>query len=270
MADAGGLRLRGLGVRLPVAGPEWVSVLHDVDLDASAGCLTVLLGESGAGKTTLLAALLGLLPDGSQVRGRATWQENAASPPVDLLDLDPDTRNRWRGGVVAYLPQNPLTAFTPVVSVGAHLREVADVHLGAAATTRLREEVLPRFGVEPAWLPLLPHQLSGGQAQRVANAVSLLGEPSLVLADEPTTGLDAAQVERTSAVLRGLADSGACVLVVTHDLRLASRIADHAAVLLEGRTVEQGPVAEVLGAPEHPYTAQLLAALPGGWGAVRC
>lgn len=158
-----------------------------------------------------------------------------------LLDPGPGVRERIRGRVAAWLPQSPVSAMTPVLTVGHHLVEKARVHAdGAAPAQDLLARAMERHRVDPGWWRRLPSQLSGGQAQRVSNALALLGDPGLVLADEPTAGLDRELARRTGQVLRALAhEEHRAVLVVTHDLTLAEEIADDVVLLDAG--VSSGP-----------------------------
>ncbi|WP_299519857.1 ATP-binding cassette domain-containing protein [uncultured Serinicoccus sp.] len=232
----GGLRVSGLGVALPDARGGHQTVLEQVDLRVPHGRLVVLLGPSGAGKSTLLAALLGLLPTGSLVRGHGWWEADGTEP-ADLVDPGAAARERLRGRVAAWLPQAPVGAMTPVLTVGHHLTEKARVHVPASRVPAVVGEAMRRHDVDPAWRRRLPSQLSGGQAQRVSNALALLGDPGLVLADEPTTGLDRPRARAAADGLAALAhDEGRAVLVVTHDLRLAEEAADAVIELDGGRS----------------------------------
>ncbi|WP_165368612.1 ATP-binding cassette domain-containing protein [Serinicoccus sediminis] len=264
-----GLRVEGLGVALPDGRGGHHTVLEQVDLRVPRGRLVVLLGPSGAGKSTLLSALLGLLPGGSLVRGHGWWEEEGAGRPLDLVDPGAPARARVRGRVAAWLPQAPQGALTPVLTVGHHLTEKARVHVPVSQVPTTVGEAMRRHDVDPAWRRRLPSQLSGGQAQRVSNALALLGDPGLVLADEPTTGLDRPRATAAADGLAALAhDEGRAVLVVTHDLRLAEQVADTVVELDDGRsTGGDVPVPEVIArartathrlAP-HATTAQRLA-----------
>ncbi|WP_298887871.1 ATP-binding cassette domain-containing protein [uncultured Serinicoccus sp.] len=243
----GGLRVEGLGVALPDGRGGHQTVLEQVDLRVPRGRLVVLLGPSGAGKSTLLAALLGLLPTGSLVRGHGWWEDEEAEP-VDLVDPGAPARERLRGRVAAWLPQAPVGALTPVLTVGHHLTEKARVHVPAGQVQASVRSAMRRHDVEPQWWRRLPSQLSGGQAQRVSNALALLGDPGLVLADEPTTGLDRPRARAAAAGLTALAhDEGRAVLVVTHDLRLAEEAADAVVEIDGGRSRGADvPVGEVI------------------------
>lgn len=258
------LEVRDLGVRLPRRDGGHHLLLHGVSFSVGTGEVLAVVGESGAGKTMTLTALLGLLPARAEVRGEALLRRPGSDgAAVSLLDLSERDRDRLRGRGVAHLPQGAATSLTPVRTVGSQLRETARA-LGRdrAGAEQLVRDTLHRFGAEEHLLGRYPHQLSGGQLQRFANAAALMGDPWLVLADEPTAGLDEDRATATAAELRRQAGEGRAVLVVTHDLRLAEDLADRVAVLYAGHTVETGPAARVLGRPRHPYTAALLAALP--------
>lgn len=261
-----GLIVDGLGVALPQPGGEHLTVLEHVDLRVRPGEVVVLLGPSGAGKSTLVSALLGLLPGGSRVRGEAGWY--AARQVVDLLDPPVGEREGHRGRTAAWLPQAPLATLTPVLSVGQHLREKAQVHARLGPPDRLLERARARHDVDHAWDRRLPAQLSGGQAQRVSNALALLGDPALVLADEPTTGLDRQRAVRAGEQLRALADDeGRAVLVVTHDLALAAQVADAVVVLDAGRARgrhEPAEVVEQARSAGHHHPRRSRTAAPGG------
>lgn len=244
-----GLRVEGLGVALPDGRGAHHTVLEEVDLHVPRGRLVVLLGPSGAGKSTLVAALLGLLPAGSLVRGHGWWTEDDAEP-LELVDPGGVARERVRGRVAAWLPQAPVSALTPVLTVGHHLTEKARVHVPRSRVSRTVAQSMRRHDVERDWWRRLPSQLSGGQAQRVSNALALLGDSGLVLADEPTTGLDLPRARAAAEGLAALAhEEGRAVLVVTHDLRLAEQVADGVVELDGGRARGDGggaPVQEVV------------------------
>jgi peptide/nickel transport system ATP-binding protein len=259
------LRVRGLGVRFQVAARRGrrsiVQAVTDVDLDLAPGRLTVLVGESGCGKSVLATALLGLLPGNAQVRG--TVELAGSGERVELLRAPERVRRGMRGRRIALLPQSVGTHLTPVRTARAQLHEtvralspeVRDVRAAA-------DELARRAGLDPAALDRYPHELSGGMAQRVGLALCLAGDPDVVIADEPTAGLDAPLVRRTAETLRRLADEGRAVLFITHDLDAAAGVADEIAVMYASRVVEHGPAADLLGDPWHPYTRALWNALP--------
>ncbi|MGY1813711.1 ABC transporter ATP-binding protein [Blastococcus sp. SYSU D00820] len=246
-----------------------VHAATDVSFALHRGRVLALVGESGCGKSVLAAALLRLLPGNATVTGRAVLAPGGGgAAPLDLLAAgDRVLRRSVRGRRVALVPQSAATALTPVRTARAQLEETVAELAPGADRRRHAEELARRVGLDPADLDRFPHELSGGMAQRVAVALALAGEPEVVLADEPTAGLDAPLVDRTLALLRQVADSGCAVLLITHDLGALLRnpdVADDLAVMYAGRLLETGPAGPVLDAPAHDYTRDLLRALPAG------
>ncbi len=262
------LSVRGLSVRFRMPHGRHVAAVSDVSFDLAAGECLALVGESGCGKSVLTGALLGLLPANAQTRGSAVLPpDDQHAAPVDLLTVGERALARTvRGRRIGLVPQSPAAHLTPVRTVRAHLGETV------RALTGTRRDALPpavAAAAERAAFPAdhlghHPHQLSGGLAQRAATALALVGDAPLLLADEPTTGLDRDLVDRTVAGLRRHADEGRGLLVITHDLAAAARIADRVAVMYAGRIVELADAAAFFGTPgpRHPYAAGLLAALP--------
>ncbi|MEJ2865204.1 ABC transporter ATP-binding protein [Actinomycetospora flava] len=262
------LEVRGLDVRFRLGrrSPRYVRAVSDVDLDLRPGRLLALVGESGCGKSVLTEALTGLLPSTAEVRGsahvvrRSGAELDPAIGDLDLLDADERTlRERVRGRLIGLVGQSAGSYLTPTRTVGAQLRETVQ-HLGSGVDVG---ELAERVQLPTAALDLYPHELSGGTAQRVGLAAALAGDPPVLLADEPTAGLDRPLVDHTMDLLAATAHEGRAVLVITHDLRAARRAADDLAVMYASRLLETGPVADVLADPWHSYTAGLLAALPG-------
>jgi len=233
-----------------------VSAVNDVSLRLRPGECLALVGESGCGKTVLASALLGFLPGNAETSGTATLTGDG--PPVELLATsDKVLATTVRGRRIGLIPQSPAAHLTPVRTARAQLEEAARVHH--------RDDVLAvarRAGLSPADLDRYPHELSGGMAQRVANALALVGDPWLLIADEPTTGLDRHLVDGLLEEFRRMIDDGRAVLLITHDLAAAQRIADRIAVMYAGRIVEVGPADTVLDKPLHPYSRGLGNALP--------
>ncbi|WP_380165027.1 oligopeptide/dipeptide ABC transporter ATP-binding protein [Jannaschia sp. R86511] len=255
------MTVRGLTVTFP-----GLPTVHGVDLDLAPGRLTAVVGESGAGKSVVVAALLGLLPRSAQVSGRMRLPDDGAGAlDVDLGDRTILAR-QVRGRRVSLVPQSPATWITPVRTLGSQLHEaaravrdrsvtrpaVADAVRTAVGRAQLPEDLLDRY----------PHEVSGGQLQRAALALALVGGARVLLADEPTTGLDPGLAGLAMGQLRAEADDGAAVLVVSHDLAAAERVADEVVVLYAGRVVERATTAAFVGRPAHPYSAGLLDALP--------
>ncbi|MGY1840360.1 MULTISPECIES: ABC transporter ATP-binding protein [unclassified Modestobacter] len=259
------LEVAGLTVRFPPARRRGgtVHAATDVSFDLTPGRVLALVGESGCGKSVLAAALLRLLPPGTEVRGTAQL-----AGELDLLSAPGRVLRRTvRGRRVALVPQSAATALTPVRTVRSQLEETVG-ELTPGADRRVRaDELATRVGLDPADLDRYPHELSGGMAQRVVGALALAGDPGVVLADEPTAGLDRPLVDRTLRLLRSVADRGCAVLLITHDLGALQRspgIVDDLAVMYAGRLVETGPADAVLADPAHDYTRALLGALPAG------
>ncbi len=240
-----------------------VRAVTDVSFALRPGQLLALVGESGCGKSVLAAALLGLLPANADVRGRAVLA--GSGPPVDYLIGAPESElaGRVRGRRIGLVPQSAATHLTPVRTAGVQLTEaVRALRPEVGEPAALVDDLVTRVGLDRVALARYPHELSGGTAQRVAMALALAGNPDVVLADEPTTGLDRPLVHRTVDALAALAGQGRAVLLITHDLDAARRAATHLAVMYASRIVELGPARDVLADPWHPYTAGLLRALP--------
>ncbi|WP_431882411.1 ABC transporter ATP-binding protein [Micromonospora gifhornensis] len=262
------LTVAGLTVRFRLADAV-VHAVTDLHLSIRPGELVAVVGESGCGKSVLAHALLGLLPGNATVTGSALLHIEAGagtrqSPSLDLLSCSPRQLARQvRGRIVGLVPQSPATSLTPVRTGRALLVETLRAHGHArvdarAAADRLAADV----GLDPADLDRYPHELSGGMAQRLATALALAPDPPLLLADEPTTGLDRPLVDHTLDLLRRRCDAGASVLLITHDLTAAQRVADSVAVMYASRIVEHAPTGALFDAPGHPYSAALLDALP--------
>ncbi|MFF0424619.1 ABC transporter ATP-binding protein [Streptomyces sp. NPDC004520] len=255
------LSVRGLTVRFRLRGGRTVAAVSDADFDLAAGECLALVGESGCGKSVLASALLGLLPGNAETSGTALLDG------TDLLAADERTLARTvRGRRVGLVPQSPAAHLTPVRTVRSHLEETVRALTSTARRGRraAAEEAADRAAFPAGHLDRYPHELSGGLAQRAATALALIGDARLLLADEPTTGLDRALVDRTADELRRHADEGRALLLITHDLTAAARVADRVAVMYAGRIVEVAPAHRFFGpiGPRHPYARRLLDALP--------
>jgi len=256
------LAIEGLSVSLARErhGP-YVSVLDGLDLRVERGEFCALVGESGSGKTIAALSVTRQLPPLARISGRI------AVGGEDVMALDARGLRRLRGGAVGMVFQNPLSALNPSHRVGRQIAEAVRLH-GPATAAQARDRalhLLDEVGIpDPAdRIDDYPHQFSGGQRQRVMIAIALAAEPRLLIADEPTTGLDplvARQILALLARLRREHDMG--VLFVTHDLSIAREGADSVHVLYAGRTVETSPAAPFFALPRHPYSAALLTAAP--------
>ncbi|MFY8125573.1 MAG: ABC transporter ATP-binding protein [Hydrogenophaga sp.] len=237
-----------------------VPVVHGLNVDIRAGEKWAIVGESGSGKTVSALSILRLLPD-AQVTGSALFDGR------ELSQLSEREMRGVRGDDIAMIFQEPMTALNPLYAVGEQIAEVLRLKKGmdAAQARAAAVALLASTGIADAARRAgsFPHQLSGGQRQRAMIAMALASAPRLLLADEPTTALD---VSLRQQMLELLADvqrqHGMALVLITHDLPLVLRFADHVLVMERGHVVEQGRVADVFGAPQHPYTQQLLASRP--------
>jgi len=233
-----------------------------VSLQLSRGEVLGFVGESGAGKSLTGLAVLGLLPPSGYIASGTIM--------FDGVRLDRLPAHAWqsiRGRRIAAIFQDPLTALNPMFTVGDQVAETMQLHLGLdrARAKATAVDWLERVGITPARerAAQYPHQFSGGMRQRVVIALALCARPELVIADEPTTALDASVQGQVLDLLQSLCrEQGVAVILVSHDLGVVSRMAHRIAVLYAGRVVETGPAAEVIGAPRHPYTQGLLGAIP--------
>lgn len=255
------LSVREMSVRFRMRGGRHIAAVSGASFDLAAGECLALVGESGCGKSVLASALLGLLPGNAQTSGTAVIDG------IELLTAGERTLARTvRGRRIGLVPQSPAAHLTPVRTVRAQLEETLRQLTGTprAALRAAAEAAAERASFPARLLDHHPHELSGGQAQRAATALALIGDAPLLLADEPTTGLDRDLVDRTADELRRHADDGRALLLITHDLAAAERIADRVAVMYAGRIVELAHAERFFGAPgpRHPYARCLLAALP--------
>ena len=217
-----------------------------------------LIGESGSGKSTVLSALLGLLPAGAAARGEIFYKGR------QILGLPEGALSALRQREISLVPQGALNSFTPVMTIGRHIKEALEVHLGlrGAEAEKRTAELLEETELPAELARRYPHELSGGQKQRAAIALALSCEPSLILADEPTTALD---VITQAAILRLLErlrrEKNLTILLVTHDLPMAASACTELFVMKDGRLIESGEPAEIVRAPKEPHTKALVAAM---------
>jgi peptide/nickel transport system ATP-binding protein len=236
-----------------------VRAVNGVSFSMMPGEVMCMLGESGSGKSVTMRALMRLLPP-----KRSVITGKIRIDGQDVQAMDDRALRRMRGATVSMIFQEPMTAFDPVVRVGDQIAEVVSYHRGVSRKAARQRALdlfdLVRIPSAQRRLDAYPHELSGGLRQRAMIALALSCEPKLLLADEPTTALDATVQIQVLILLRKLQQElGMSVIFVTHDLGVAAEIADRVAVMYAGRVVETGPVRDLLRNPQHPYTAGLLA-----------
>jgi peptide/nickel transport system ATP-binding protein len=251
--EAPAVSIRGLRV----AAHDGLSIVDDASFDLAPGEILGVVGESGSGKTTLGLALLHHCR-----RGLAIAAGSVVVGGRDLAAQSPEELRRLRGGLMCYVPQDPATALNPALRIRTQLREALGARASdEAALDALLDEV--KLPTKAGILDAFPHQLSGGQAQRVAIAMAFANRPRLIVMDEPTTGLDVTTQAHVLATIRRLCESyRVAAIYVSHDIAVVASLAQRVAVVYAGRIVEIGPTARVLREPGHPYTRALIRAVP--------
>jgi peptide/nickel transport system ATP-binding protein len=260
-APAAILTLDGLGVRLP-PGADRPRALANVSLSVAANEILCVVGESGSGKSMMANAIMRLLPQGVTIdSGRVLFEGR------DLVSADAAEMRAVRGAGIAMIFQEPMTALNPLRTIGDQIGEMFSIHT-SLTRAEIRTKVLAllddvRIPDSNAAARAYPHELSGGQRQRAMIAMALALDPKVLIADEPTTALDVTTQAQILALIRDLQQrKKTAVLFITHDFGVVAEIADRVAVMQQGSIVEQGATAAVLHNPQHPYTRQLIAAVP--------
>ncbi len=260
------LEIENLSVDFPtVAGV--MRAVDGVSLRLEEGEVLGIVGESGSGKSVTMLALMGLVAYPGEIRA-----DRLAFAGKDLLSLSPGDRRRLVGKDLAMIFQEPTTSLNPCFTIGFQLQETLRLHEGLDRASRRRRaiELLEQVGIPApeSRLHAFPHQLSGGMNQRVMIAMAIACNPRLLIADEPTTALDVTIQAQILAVLKRLQrETGAAVLLITHDMGVVADMADRVAVMYAGRIVEEGDVFELFRRQHHPYTRLLLNSLPALAGA---
>src|SRR5258708_7739432 len=252
--------IRGLTVDFD-AGQRVVRALHGVDLAIQGGEAVGLVGESGSGKSVTWLAALGVLGGRAKIGGEVRFEgRNLVGAPASELEA-------VRGARIAMIFQDPSSSLNPVYRIGQQLAEALQLHRGMTGAAALVEagRLLDRVGIADATRRLrdYPHELSGGMNQRVMIARARAGQPQILIADEPTTALDATIQAQILELLQEIRrDSSMALVLISHDLGVVAENTDRVCVMYAGRIVEDAPIATIFGAPTHPYTQGLLAALP--------
>ncbi len=261
-AEAPLLEVRDLTVALPAGRGGWTRIVEGVSFSIEPGEILGLVGESGSGKSMTALALMGLVDaPGARVTGSARYLGQ------ELIGLDRRRMRALRGAEIAMIFQDPMTAMTPVHTIGWQIDEQIRAHrrLSRAGARARTVQLLGEMGVpDPEQAARrYPHQLSGGLRQRAMIAMALSCDPSLLIADEPTTALDVTVQAQILDLLRQLRrDHGSAVLLITHDMGVVAETCDRTMVLYAGNVAERGPTAALFARPAHPYTAGLLDSIP--------
>lgn len=257
------LAIRGLSVGY-VGRRATAEAVSDVDLDIAAGEILGVVGESGCGKTTLAIALLGLIePPGRILAGTAhlTTRDGAT---LDVLHLSPRQQREIRWKEIAYVPQGSMSALNPVLRVRDQMTDTAIEHsLSKLEVEQRARWALQLVGLDAAILDKYPHELSGGMMQRVTIATAIIMQPSLLVADEPTTALDVVTQRTILQELMKIREKfGTTIVLISHDMAVMAQVADRLAVMYAGHVVEVGAVSQIFDAPMHPYTQKLIDSIP--------
>lgn len=253
------LQIEDLSVSFDTAAGQ-VKAAENVSFVLHRGETLALVGETGCGKSVVASSIMQLLPGNATIRGRAVYAGR------DLLSLDEREMSRIRGSEIAIVFQNPSLALNPIIRVGDQVAEMLRVRKGAATSQSLQKarDMLSRLGLlGDEKMRMYPFQFSGGMNQRVMIAASMILSPRMIIADEPSKGLDRALAGEVMAEMARIKNqSGASLLLITHDLNLARDISDRMAVMYCGEIVEIGRSEDIFNKPLHPYTAALLGCLP--------
>ncbi|HEX6609696.1 MAG TPA: ABC transporter ATP-binding protein [Hyphomicrobiaceae bacterium] len=246
-----------------------VKAVDGVSFDLKRGEVLGLVGESGCGKSLTALSIMRLLPKGSA----RTVAGEVRLDGENILTRSPREMREVRGRRISMILQDPQTSLNPVFSIGDQLREAILRRTRKSKTEIMKEAVAALRRVEIAApsqrIGQFPHQMSGGMKQRVVGAISISGEPDVLIADEPTTALDVTiQLQYLKLLKRLQAETGMAILFITHDFGVVARMCNRVAVMYAGRIVECGPVAQIFQHPSHPYTQALIASVPGMSGAV--
>lgn len=254
--------VKQLDIRFPAKRTDELIAVNDLSFDLEKGKVLAIVGESGSGKSLTALALMGLLPSGAHVAGEITLEHLPLSEKLAASDWQ-----RIRGSKMGMIFQEPMTSLNPVMKIGKQLQETIRIHqkitvkeAKAKVVDWLEKVHIPQ---PQKTVDKYPHELSGGQKQRVMIAMAMCNHPMLLIADEPTTALDVTVQKEVVVLMKELQElTGTAMIFITHDLALASTIADDVLVMYKGRMVEYGKTARVFHQPQHPYTQALIACKP--------
>lgn len=254
------LQIKNLHTYYFLSEQEVVKAVAGLTLDIFPGEIMGLLGESGCGKTATALSILQLQKPGEIVEGQIVFRG------LDLLKQSAKEQSKLRGKEIAFIFQDPTTALNPVLSLGKQLEDVVSAHqtkLTKKAKDERVKELLQKVALSPELSQAYLHQLSGGMKQRAMIALALAGEPSLLIADEPTTGLDVTtQYQILELLLKIKGEEGMTILLITHDLGVVAKMCDRVALMYQGRLVEVAKKSNFLQSCYHPYGQALISCLP--------
>ncbi|MDF2366231.1 ABC transporter ATP-binding protein [Sneathiella sp.] len=256
------LSVRDLEVSFQIGGEE-VPVVRDLSFDVEYGETLGIVGESGCGKSMTALAIMGLVPNPP---GRIS-KGNILLEGVDITKASEKELQSLRGNDVSMVFQEPMTSLNPVFTVGEQIAETARTHFGLSRKEARNKaiEILRLVGIPSPEKRVddYPHQLSGGMRQRVMIAISLICEPKLLIADEPTTALDVTVQAQIFDLFRELQEkTKTAIILITHDIGVVAEMADRVMVMYAGRNIENGPATDFIRAPQHPYTRGLISCIP--------
>lgn len=255
------LRIRDLRVEGRPPGGQYVPIIKGVSLDVAKGEVLALIGESGSGKSTISLASMGFARPGCRIAGGEVWLNGR-----DIMQLTPRERHALRGDEVSYVAQSAAASFNPSLRIGPQVIEAPVWHGAAdvATATAMAVDLYRKLDLpDPEGVgQRFPHQVSGGQLQRLLAAMAMSCGPDLLILDEPTTALDVTtQIEVLKAFKDIIREQGTAAIYVTHDLAVVAQVADRILVMKDGEMVEEGPTAQILHDPQHNYTKTLMAAV---------
>ena len=243
-----------------------VRAVNDISFTLEEGQQMGLVGESGCGKTTIAKSIVGLLPENGEVlNGSIRMVEESTDLDLNLVETTPAELRDIRWDELAMISQSAMNGLDPVYTIGDQIREAIQIHEDTSDEVAIEraENLLDQVGIDKERVDSYPHQLSGGMRQRAMIAMSLALDPSIIIADEPTTALDVITQDHILAQIDRLSqDHGNSLLMITHDISVVSETCDRVGVMYAGELVEEGPIEEVFVQPEHPYTQGLLNAFP--------
>ncbi len=254
------LLIENLNVQFVLSDADVMTAVESASLHIAAGRTVAVIGESGSGKSIMGLAVCGLLPRSAMVSGRVVFHD------LSLLDLPADRMRDLRGRLIAFVPQSAGLSLNPTMTCGGQVAEIYVHRQGKnrRESARLTRGLLGRLSLSPWVADTYPHLLSGGMRQRVLVAMGLAGAPALLIADEPTKGIDASRRQEVVDLFNRMRESSPdmAVLVITHDIRLAEKIGDEVAVMYAGKVVEHTFADRFFTEPLHPYSRALLRAMP--------